>query len=393
MSEIAPARAWSQTVAVAIGTTLANLFGYAFNAIMSRELGVGGYGELGSLLAVIVVASVPGTALQAVLARRLRAGGDAIHPVKTTLAVAAAVAAAVALMSPALHAFLGIGSYLPVLWTAASLLPTTVAFGWQGMLQGAGRYVELAGLPIAVQPARIGGAVVAAETGTRSSGALAVGAALTAGVVLAAAPLVLAGLPSTARRVHRDVLGDTLRDVSPILGVLVLSNLDLLLARHFLDHHASGLYAAGNLVTRAAFWGPAFVVLTVYPQLAVPEQRDRALRRGALTLVVIGALGILASLVAAQIVPLLLGKGYDAITGRVWLFAAEGLALVGTQFAVYAGLAVSDRRLGRLVWLAVVAECILVAAVAHRSIAEIVTVALCCVVTLLAAAVTIELRR
>ena len=108
---------------------------------------------------------------------------------------------------------------------------------------------------------------------------------------------------------------------------------------------------------------------------------------------IIGAAGIVVSLVAARIVPVLLGGKFAAITDRVWLFTVEGLALVGVQFAVYAGLALSDRRLGRLVWLAVLAECALVATVAHGSITSIVSVAVCCDVVLLAAAAAIELRR
>jgi O-antigen/teichoic acid export membrane protein len=379
-------------VALAVATSVANVLGYGFNAIMSRTLGVSGYGELGSLLAVIVVASVPGTALQAVIARRLSAGQLRAHVWQTTALLSVAVGVATLLVSPALKAFLAIHSYAPLFWAAVSLIPTTIAFGWQGLLQGSGRYRGLGVMVIAIQLARVLGAVVAAATGTGISVALAGGALFTAVLVAATAPWVLR-VAGTATRGRRAMLMDVARDISPILGVLVLSNLDLLLARHYLPEHDSGLYAAGNLVTRAAFWGPAFIVLMSYPLLAVPEQRADALRRGVRLLAIVSAIGIIASILAARLVPVVLGQAYDAITDDVWLFALNGLALVGVQFAVFAGLAVGDRRVGRLVWLAIAVEWVIVATLTHGSITQIIGTAVGCSLTLLVAAAAVEIRR
>lgn len=386
------ASAWSHAVALAVGSSVANVLGYAFNAIMSRSLGVSGYGELGSLLAVITVATVPGTALQAVLARRLSGGGLRAHTAETTGLVAVAVGVFIVIFSPVLRAFLNIDGWAPLLWTAASLVPLTLAFGWQGLLQGSGRYRGLGVFLGAVQLARVCGAVVAALTHTGIDMALAGSTLFVALLVAAAAPVVLRGAGQAAPG-KRAVLLDVARDISPLLGVLVLSNLDLLLARHYLPKHDSGLYTAGNLVTRAAFWGPAFIVLMSYPRLAIPQQRAEALRRGVRLLAAISVLGIAASILAAGVVPIVLGHAYNAITDKVWLFAASGLALVGVQFAVFAGLAVADRKVGRLVWLAVVAECVIIATRAHGSIAQIITVALSCGAALLVAAAGVELRR
>ncbi len=384
------------TVLIAAASTAANLLGYAFNAIMSRALGVAGYGELASLLAVVVVATVAGTALQAVIARRLSSGGGATGLVRSILVVATAVAVAVAALAPVLRAFLDVGTYPPVLWMAVSLLPTTIAFGWQGLLQGNGRFGALGALLIAVQAARVVGAGVAGLTRTGTSVAFAVTTAGTLAVVVAVAGSV--ARPGSDRRAAAHVSGtillrDVVRDIAPILGVLVLSNLDLLLARHYLGAHDSGLYAAGNLVTRAAFWGPAFVVLVTYPRLAVPAQRAAALRHGTQWLVIIALLGLIASVAASGAVPLLLGADYRGVSDLAWIFTAEGLALVGTQFAVFAGLALHDRRLGRVVWLAVALECLVVGFLAHGSLAQIVIVAAGCAVGLLIVAAVVELRR
>ena len=381
------------TVVVAVGSTGANLLGYVFNAVMSRALDLAAFGELGSLLAVVVVASVPGTALQAVIARRLTTGDDDHDFRRDTLLLAGAVGGTVVVLSPLIRAFLDVDSYAPVWWTAALLVPTTVGFGYLGLLQGAGRFRALGALLVAIQAARVSGAIVAYATGRGTSTALGVAAVTTTALVIAAAPFVgHRAAPPRARR--SELLRDIAADVSPILGVLVLSNLDLLLARHYLTEHDSGLYVAGNLLTRGAFWGPAFVVLVTYPRLAVPAQRAAALRHGVIMLAVIGAAGLAVSLVAGGLIPVLLGRtDFRAVAGIAWLYTADGLALVGTQFAVFAGLAVRDRRLGRLVWLAAAAETVVVVAFAHGSIEQVITVAVVTGLALVVAAGAVERRR
>ena len=48
---------------------VANGMNYAYNLVMARLLGPSGYGALGALLALVVIGTVPGYALQAVVAR------------------------------------------------------------------------------------------------------------------------------------------------------------------------------------------------------------------------------------------------------------------------------------------------------------------------------------
>ena len=55
---------------LAAGMGVANAGNYAFNVVMAFLLGPEAYGALAALLALVLVASVPGLALQAVVARR-----------------------------------------------------------------------------------------------------------------------------------------------------------------------------------------------------------------------------------------------------------------------------------------------------------------------------------
>ena len=51
-------------------------------------------------------------------------------------------------------------------------------------------------------------------------------------------------------------------------GVLVLTNVDLLMARALLEPAAAGAYAVGSLFAKAAFWAPNFIAVLVFPRLA-----------------------------------------------------------------------------------------------------------------------------
>jgi O-antigen/teichoic acid export membrane protein len=381
---------WSATALTAVASTTANLLGYVFNLLMTRALGVRGYGELAALLAVIIVAIVPGTALQAAIARRVTSGKSPTELVRTSVDVSVAVCVIIILCAPVLKSSLHISSYWPVLWTALSLVPLTIAFAWQGVLQGKRHFLAMGALLVAVQLARVGGGVVAAVVNPTSSTALGVMTVLTLLIVAVITPWVRRQAPGQSTD---SLLPELVRDISPIFGVLVLSNLDLLLARHYLGAYDSGLYAAGNLVTRAFFWGPAFLALSGYPRFATPAQRQHALRHSAWLLGVISAVGMAISVVGAELVPLLLGPAYQPVASVAWLFAADGLALAAVQLALYAGLAVHDRRIGRLVWIVAVSECIVVSMFLHDSARHIIAVALTGGLVLLVAAVTLEVRR
>src|SRR6266487_4647146 len=65
---------------VAPAMAVANGLNYAFNLVMLRLLEPAAYGALGALLAVILIGTVPGLALQAVVARHtaLRAGAGGV---------------------------------------------------------------------------------------------------------------------------------------------------------------------------------------------------------------------------------------------------------------------------------------------------------------------------
>ncbi len=371
--------------ALALLSLLTNVLGYGFTVVMSRALPVSRFGELAALVGVVVTTSVAGTAWQAVVARRV-AGGERPEPARLltdTVIVSLAVGVVVALAVPALRPLLAVDGWSALLWLALSMVPTTFAYGLQGLVQGEDKLVRLGLILAAVQAAKFLAGLVAALTGGSIPLAFALTAAFATVAVVVATPF--AARPRFARPTFtRPLLTAFLRDIGALLGVLLLTTLDLILARRYLDPTTSGLYAAGNVLTRGAFWAPAFIALAGYAKFSDPVARPRALRQSALALAVVATVAIAGGWFARDLIPLVLGDGYDPVTPQLWLFAAQGAALAGLQLCIYAGLAVHDRRPAVLLWTLAVVEVVAVVSVGHGSLTTLIaTVAGCSWVTLL----------
>jgi O-antigen/teichoic acid export membrane protein len=438
----------------------ANATNYGFNLVMAFLLGPSAYGALGALLALVLVGSVPGLALQAVVARRTalldRPAGQAEElPWRGTLALAGragvALAAVTVLAGPGLVAFLHLGSAVPVLWLALALAPTPLLFAVQGLLQGRERFGALAAVMVTGAAVKLAAGVALVVAGLGVGGAL---AGVAAGGTLAA----LAGLrlarggaarpagqqvgeparrlggshatrpawqhawrgawrhpwrtarrqawPSAWRQAGQPAwprawrgarlwprsggagAGDLWREVggatAGLLGLFLLANLDVLLARHYLEPAASGRYALGAVVAKIAFWAPQFVVTVVFTRLVVTADPRRLLVRSAL--VIAGFGGLLAAGLAAAVrlgldVPVL-GQGYAGLGPLLPLFAALGTGQALVQLLLFEGIATRDRRMGRAVAAALVAEVALVAGFMHGSVGQVVLAALAVVAAL-----------
>jgi hypothetical protein len=119
LSVAAAGRFWRQSLVLLFALSLLNASNYAFHVVVSRLLGPAAYSSLASLLAVVLVLSVPFGVLQAVVAQRTaalvataRAGevpGFAAGALKGLTPVAWLLGAGVALAAPAIAVFLHLG--------------------------------------------------------------------------------------------------------------------------------------------------------------------------------------------------------------------------------------------------------------------------------------------
>ena len=399
----------SAAVALGVATALGHALSYGFSLVLSRALGPADFGALGALLGLSVVAAVPASALQTQVARHCT-----VSPGRAALRqgyglswlLGLAVAAGVAVLSVPLSAVLRLDGALSVLLLAAGLLPVSVIAARQGVLLGRGAFGMLALTTVLVPALRLVGAGAAASADLGLTGALGLQAVATWVAVAAVVALVA---PQTAKAEddaadvapdvadvadvaapdlpdHHEPRDRTTRSAGPqlrgvaaagasLLGLFVLANVDVLLARIFLTDTESGIYAVGALGAKVVFWGSQFVALLVFPHVTRGRAGTRLVASaGAMIAAVGGAVALVSVPLATPVLDLLVGSAYaDAASVLPW-FVVLGTLLALVQLLTYAAVATAEHRFSALLWGTVLAQALVIALVAHDDIRQVVTV-------------------
>ena len=357
-----------------------NALAYAFTVLAARMLAPAAFGELAALTSVLLVGSVPATGVQTAAALYL--GGRQVRGREPDrdAGVARLHGAARSSVAAPVTALLHLTGVAGIVWLALLFVPSTLVAGYQGLLQGDERYGRLAWVNALFGAAKLAGGTAGLIVGGTPTAALA-GMTVAAGLA-ALGGWAAAGRPGLARDVRLPAAA-ALRTSGALLGLVVLLNLDLLLARHHLPAAAAGEYAVGSIVTKVAFWLPQGVGVVLLPQLADDGHRRRLLPLG---VAVVGAVGAVltagTAALGAGLLPLIGGAAYGAHLGSAtWLFAVLGALLAIAQLLLYSGIAAADHRSVTAVWTAAVAECVAVEVLAATGRLSIPAIAATAAVT------------
>ncbi|MFD5175469.1 polysaccharide biosynthesis protein [Nocardia sp. NPDC058379] len=370
----------------------ANVAGYLLQLLAGRWLGVAGYSEFASLLAVQLLCAVPALAMQNVVAREVVRGADLRAVRAMQWRCAALVAAVAVVLVPVVAGLLHVG-----VWAAAAALGAAPALvvlsGEQGILQGGNHFRALAAVLALAGTARVAPALIALALGGGAAGALWAGAA---GIVCAA---IIAGriARSTAREPTPRPDGRTigvlpvLRAVQVQAALMALSSADLIVVRIVLDDVDASRYSLGTIATKIAFWLPQAVGVVLYPRMAQPTHSARAIRDALSVLSIIGVVAVLGAALAAPLAPLFAGQDYAPIQGMLWLFALHGAILAVLQGALLSAIAVERTALAAVTWIGLVLEVTLMLTFA-RTIGALITtaVSVAAVTTLIVAVVVLR---
>lgn len=365
---------------VAIGLAVGQVFAYLLTLAAARTLGPQDYGIFGSMLAIMLVGSVLALGIQAAGAKRIVLSADgsraaaALGVMHSAILAGIAVAAATAVVSPLISWLLHLDGPLVVLLVALNLAPFTWVGGILGVAQGRERNARLAATYAIFGIGRALGGIVAVVL--TESIALTL-AAMALGTLLAFLASWLLTRPLVTRPAEHlaNFRVDVLHATHALFALFVLTNLDVLLARHFLSATQAGMYAVGAVVTKIAFWLPQFVAMVAYPRLA-DHRRANTLTKGAAAVVGIGVLAVgFVALFPSFVVTFIGGAAYDELVSEVWIFAAIGSMFGLAQFLLYSQIAASKRAAIAVLWVAVAALVVLVAFF-HDSVLQIATVVL-----------------
>ena len=364
----------------------ANAAGYLLQLLAGRWLGVAGYGEFASLLAVQLLCAVPALALQNVVARELVRGAPVGVVRRLGVRCAGVVVVVAAVLVPAVSAALHVG----VVAAAGALVaaPAQVLLsGEQGVLQGARRFRALAMVLGGAGIVRVVPGLVALALGAGAAGGLwaaALGLFVAAAAARLSAPTVVAataggspvgelgtgdrvaGEPGASdgrgpyRLLERVRIADggaaVLRAAQVQAALMALSSADLIVARIVLTDADASRYALGAIATKIAFWLPQAVGVVLYPRMAQPRYSARAIRDAFGVLLAVGIAAVVGAAALAPLAPIFAGRDYAPIEGWLWLFALDGALLALLQGALLSAIAVDRTAPAAVTWVGLVAE-------------------------------------
>ncbi|WP_228537901.1 polysaccharide biosynthesis protein [Nocardia sp. XZ_19_231] len=383
----------------------ANVAGYLLQLMAASWLGVEGYSEFASLLAVQLLCAVPALAMQNVVAREVVRGAS-LRAVRAMMWRCAALVAVVAVvLIPVVAGVLNVG-----VWAAAAALGAAPALvilsGEQGILQGGNHFRALATVLAMAGTARVAPALLALALGGGAAGALwagaagIVGAAFVAGRIArsttAAADLSTDGSSGGGDSRESAAVGvvPVLRAVQVQAALMALSSVDLIVVRIVLDEVDASRYSLGTIATKIAFWLPQAVGVVLYPRMARPTQSARAIREALSVLSAIGVVAVIGAALAAPLAPLFAGADYAPIQGLLWLFALHGAILAVLQGALLSAIAVERTALAAVTWIGLAIEITLMLAFA-RTIESLIgtAVSVAAVTTTIVAVVVLRAAR
>lgn len=338
-----------------------NVTTYAFTMVAAYVVGPGEYGAFVAALNFLIVLQVVALGLQATGARRIAADPGHVASVESGILrlsarISCGLGVLLLVLSPLVDRLLNLDNLVMAVVVALAAAPLTLAGGYAGILQGERRWAQLSlmyfmgGIP----RLSIGvGLILLQPSATAALTGVAVGYLFPIAVGWWALRDRRAPAEQVVESGVRSMGAELVHNSQTLFAYFSLSSVDIIVARHVLDAHEAGLYAAGLIMAKAMMFLPQFVVLVAFPEMAQESNRHRALLRN---LALILAVGIVATVVVALVPSLALvfvgGAEFSAIRTSLWAFAILGTVLSMLQLQVYAVLARQGWRSVVLVWLA-----------------------------------------
>jgi len=387
----------SSSVLVALGLAVAQVLAYLLNVAAARLLGPQTYGALAALMSVLLITSTVALGLQAAIGRRVAAAGAEERPglasslTRATRLTALGLGALALAVSPLITGLLRLESWVPAALIALTIGVFTVGGSQLGIAQGGERFGRLGGLYASSQLFRTLGALGGAVIGGTLTGTL---LGLLAGTVLGVVMghwivrALIAGPPAPVPGFAADAWHAT----HALLALFVLTNMDVILARVFLDPLEAGIYAVGVLVAKVAFFLPQFVIVIAFPAMARRQDRRSVLLAASVT----AALGLAVTAVVVAFGPLVVaalgGSQYSELASEAWLFATVGALFAIAQVLLYGQVARGNRWAVAFLWAAVAIFAAAVSLGPHDSVLVIVSTALVVAVVVVVAGLVATAR-
>lgn len=341
---------------VFVGSMLANVLNYLFSIIMGRLLPPEIFGELVSLITILLIIGIPATTLSLVLANytavhkakgELKEISALIHVADRTVRIVGLISfLGMLILSPLLSKFFQIPLLTFVFFTI--LVPITFfSASVSGILQGEEAFKKLSIVNVGTALIKFVFSVLLVYLGFSIFGVF-------CALILAGVIMYFYGRSHIRRYVVTTNLSIKWRDVikekreyvwflfKATLFLAIFTNVDLLLSKHFLTSILAGEYAALSTLGKIVTYGSGVVLTVLFPLVASSHEADKGKSRKflATALIAVGSGSLLLVaifyLFPTQILGTVLNSSYKGVAPYLYYFgSAMGFTALSSVFIQY----------------------------------------------------------
>lgn len=376
-----------------ISSMLANLSNYLFQIFMGRSLGPADYGILASLFSLFTILSVPAGVLQTVTAKytsNFKAHKELGKITKLLKYLLKRVSLfglvgfiLFIIASKFISSFLHIPSRLPVIITGVALIFSIISPVVVGAIQGLQAFGYLGIDMIIGAFAKLFFGIFFVYLGFKVNGAL---LGLILGSLAAILFLIIPLKPVfTKNRADSDFnLSEVYTFFLPtsimLLCFMIITNIDLILVKHFFDPAQAGYYAAASIIAKIILYLPGAIVLVMFPKTselyALNKEHRPVLKKSLFYgIFLCGAALLLFLTIPSFIVKSLFGNQYILIIPLVGIFSSAMCFFALANILFLYQLSIHELSFLKTLIIGTIAEVILIA-LFHTSLTQVILILL-----------------
>ena len=376
---------------VFIATLVVNLCNYLFHIFMSRTLGPTDYGIMVSLFSVVMIISVPAGVLQTVTTKYIsnfKAKGELakvkilLHRLITRVSLFGIGGFILfILLSGHIASFLHIPSRLPIVLVAVALVLGIICPVLLGTLQGLQKFVYFGTDMMIGGIGKLFFGILLVYVGLKVNGAL-------LGLAMGSLAAFLFAIFPLRRQFAFDQT-DCEINLSPIYGYFfpvaamllcftLLTNIDLVLVRHFFEPSQAGHYAAASIVAKIILFLPGAIAMVMFPKTselhALSQESKPVLKKSLLyTALLSGSVLLLYLAVPSLIVKSLFGSQYIPSIPLIGIFGLAMLFFSLTNILLFYQISVHQLKFLKILVVATIVEVALIF-LFHASLIQVILI-------------------
>ena len=382
-----------QITLVFVASMTVNVSNYLFHIYMSRSLGPADYGTLASLFSLLMIISVPAGTLQTVVTKytsNFKAHKELAKIKMLLIALLKRVSffglagfVLFILARKYIASFLHISTTIPVIILGIALVLTIISPLLLGVLQGLQKFGYFGADMIIGTLTKLLSGVFLVYLGWKVNGAV-LGLTLggLAGILFAIMPLrlIIKQHQSDCDFNLPQIYGYFFPVAAMLLCLTMLTNVDIVLVKHFYPPSQAGNYAVASILAKIIFYLPGAIGIVMFPKTselhALGEESMPVLKKSLLYAAILcGGTLVLYLTIPAFLVKVLFGKQYSSIIPLMGIF---GLAMFFFSLANILFLYQLSLHRLRFLWILIIGTLLEIALIVlfHTSLFQIILILL-----------------